>query len=339
MRVVFLGNAAWSVPSLEALAASHHRPVLVLTRSARPAGRGSRLQRTPVAEAAERLGLPLMEIETVKTGPGFEALAEQAPEILVVVAYGEILPKAVLDVPSIAPVNVHFSLLPRLRGPAPVQRAILETGTDLSSILPKLRAGQRRRIIRERLWGLTGVTTIRMDEGVDTGPILMQQEEWIRVEDDAGSLGERLARLGGSLLVKTLDGLERGTIKEQPQDESQATYAPKLAREDRLIRWAEVSSEDDVLRTIPALSPEPGAETYFRGRLLKLFRASAANPEQVAERDIGPGEIMVGPNGELLVGTMHWPVVLEEVQPEGKRRMRGTEFVRGYRPQEGEILG
>jgi methionyl-tRNA formyltransferase len=317
MRVVFLGNAPWSVPSLEALSESRHRPMLVLTRTARPAGRGSKLQRTPVAEAAERLGLSLMEIETVRTGPGFGALVEARPEVLVVVAYGEILPKAVLQVPYVAPVNVHFSLLPKLRGPAPVQRAILE----------------------ERFPGLTGVTTIRMDEGVDTGPILLQAEEWIRASDDAGSLGERLAQLGGSVLVKTLDGLEHGRTEERPQDDSEATYAPKLTPEDRVIRWGEAPSESEVLRMIPALSPEPGAETVFRGRLLKVFHASAADHRQAAERDLGPGEIGVGPKGELLVGTTHWPVVLEEVQPEGKRRMRGTEFVRGYRPQEGEILG
>src|SRR5206468_11922950 len=126
MRVVFLGNARWSVPSLEALAGSSHRPVSVLTRSARPAGRGSKLQRTPVAEAAEALGMPLKEIDTVKAGLGFDVLVEATPEVLVVVAYGEILPKAILDVPTVAPVNVHFSLLPELRGAAPVQRAILD---------------------------------------------------------------------------------------------------------------------------------------------------------------------------------------------------------------------
>jgi methionyl-tRNA formyltransferase len=317
MRVVFLGNAPWSVPSLEALAESRHRPVLVLTRTARPAGRGSKLQRTPVAEAAERSALPLMEVETVKSGPGFEALLDAGPEVLVVVAYGEILPKAVLDLPSVAPVNVHFSLLPKLRGAAPVQRAILEEGFP----------------------GLTGVTTIRMDEGVDTGPILLQAEEPIRVGDDSGSLGERLAQLGGSILVKTLDGLEGGAIEERPQSDSEATYAPRLTPVDRLIRWAEASSEEEILRTIAGMSPEPGAETVFRARLLKVFRASEADHQQAAGGDLGPGEIGVGPKGELLVGTKHRPVVLEEVQPEGKRRMTGMEFVRGYRPQEGEILG
>src|SRR5437667_301649 len=169
MRVAFLGNAEWSVPPLEALAGSSHRTSAVVTRAPRPAGRGGRPRATPVAEAARRLNLPLREVETVKGGAGFEALLASRPDALAMVAYGEILPKAVLDLPRIAPVNVHFSLLPELRGAAPVQRAILD--------------------------GLvvTGVTTIRMDEGMDTGPILLRAEEPIDPEDDAGSLGDRLA--------------------------------------------------------------------------------------------------------------------------------------------------
>jgi methionyl-tRNA formyltransferase len=312
MRVVFLGNAPWSVPSLEALAGSSHRPVLVLTRSARPAGRGSKMQRTPVAQAAERLGLPLMEVETVRSGPGFDALVEAKPEVLVVVAYGEILPRAVLDVPSVAPVNVHFSLLPELRGAAPVQRVILD-GLDR-----------------------TGVTTIHMDEGVDTGPILMQEEEPIRPEDDAGSLGERLAGLGGRTLVQTLDHLASGALPPRPQDEARATYAKKLTPEDRVLRWDE--GPEMVVRRVRALSPDPGAETRFRDRLLKVLRASTAE-EAVAPAGLRPGEIMVGPKGELMVGVTRRPVVLGEVQPEGRRRITGMEFVRGYRPKKGEILG
>jgi methionyl-tRNA formyltransferase len=315
MRVVFLGNAGWSVPSLEAVAASSHRPVLVLTRSARPAGRGNALKRSPVAEAAERLGVPLLEIETVKTGPGFDALFDARPEVLVVVAYGEILPSSVLDVPTVAPVNVHFSLLPRLRGPAPVQRAILE--------------GEEP----------TGVTTIRMDEGVDTGPILLQRTEPVWMHDDAGDLGEALAKLGGQVLVETLDGLERGELRERPQEESKATYAPKPGPGDRRIRWADASGEGAILATIAAMSPDPGAETSFRGRLLKVFRAAPADRAPGARRDLRPGEILIGPGGELVAGTPHRPLVLEEVQPEGKRRMSGAEFVRGYRPDPGEILG
>src|SRR5438874_7082325 len=211
MRVAFLGNAAWSVPVLETLAGSPHRPVAVVTREPRPVGRGNRPTATPVAHAARRLELAVEEVATVKSGGGFEALARAAPDVLAGVAYGEILPRAVLDVPAVAPVNVHFSLLPELRGAAPVQRAILD---GLAA---------------------TGVTTMRMDEGMDTGPILLQAEQAIDEADDAGSLGERLAAIGGRLLVDTLDRTEAGILEGRPQDEGAATYAPKLTSADEII--------------------------------------------------------------------------------------------------------
>jgi methionyl-tRNA formyltransferase len=313
VRVVFLGNASWSVPSLEAVAGSPHELVLVITRSPRPAGRGNRLTPTAVAESARRLGLPLQEVETVKSGEGFDALARAAPDVLAVVAYGEIVPKTVLDVPAVAPVNVHFSLLPALRGAAPVQRAILE---GLST---------------------TGVTTIRMDEGMDTGPILLQGEEKIWPQDDAGSLSARLARLGGRLLVETMDRMEAGSLLERPQDEAKATYAPKLGPEDRVIDWS--LNEALVLRRILAMSPDPGAETRFRGRLLKVYKADAADSQVASMQQGEPGEIFLATEQALAVETGYWPVVLEEVQPEGKRRMSAAEFVRGHRPEVGERLG
>ncbi len=312
MRVTFLGNAPSSVPSLEAVAASSHEISLVATRVARPAGRGSALVRTPVAEAAEGLGLPLVETETVKSGGGFTALRVSEPDVLAVVAYGEILPVEVLEMPSVAPVNVHFSLLPRLRGAAPVQRAIME--------------GARA----------TGVTTIRMDAGMDTGPILLQAEEPIRDEDDAGTLGERLAALGGRLLVETLDGLESEAIEEQPQDDAGATYAPKVRGDDRVIDW--IVSADEIARLIRAMAPEPAAQTTFRGKILKVFRASPPGGF-LAGRAGSPGEIVVASNEGLAVATGGGVLRLEEVAPEGRKRMSSADFVRGYRPEVGEILG
>lgn len=308
MRVVFLGNAPWSVPSLGGLALSRQDAVLVLTRTPRPAGRGKKLTPTPVAEAARRLGLPLMEVDTVRSGDGLDALVDADPDILAVVAYGEILPAAVLQVPRVAPVNVHFSLLPKLRGAAPVQRAILERAET------------------------TGVTTIRMNEGMDTGPGLLQIEEPIRPDDTAGTLGGRLAELGGRLLVETLDGLEAGTIVEHAQDDSQATYAPKLTAQDEVINWSEPHVA--VLARIRALAPEPGASTTFRGRGLKIFGAVGLSHATNGP----PGEVLTS-GAYLIVGTSDMPVGLEEVQPEGKRRMSGAEFVRGYRPVPGERLG
>ena len=312
MHVTFLGNAPSSVSSLEAVAASSHEISLVATRVARPAGRGSALVRTSVAEAAERLGLPLVETETVKTGGGFTALRASEPDVLAVVAYGEILPEEVLEMPTVAPVNVHFSLLPKLRGAAPIQRAIMD--------------GARA----------TGVTTIRMDAGMDTGPILLQAEEPIHDEDDAGSLGERLATLGGRLLVETLDDLESGAIEEQPQNDAAATYAPKVKAGDRIIDW-NVSAEA-IARLIRAMAPEPVAQTTVRRKILKVFRASVAHGSR-DEAAGTSGEIVVASNEGLAVATGGGVLRLEELAPEGRKRMSGADFVRGYRPEVGEILG
>ncbi len=254
-----------------------------------------------------------METESAKSGPAFDALAGASPDALAVVAYGEILPAAVLGLARVASVNLHFSLLPKLRGAAPVQRAILE-GLDT-----------------------TGLTTIRMDEGMDTGPILLQASEPISVDDDAGSLGSRLAVIGGRLLVETLDGIEKGTIEQRPQDEAAATFAPKLKPQDRRIAWERNAS--DVLRQIRAMAPEPGAETSLRGRTLKVHRASVASDAIAFEGDGDPGEIVVASAETLAVATAHLPIVLEEVQPEGRTRMSGAEFARGYRPRLGERLG
>ncbi len=307
MRVTFLGNAPWSVPPLEALERSSHEVALVATREPRPAGRGGRLTPTAVAEAARRIGLPLAEVATVKRGPGLEALRASEPDVLVVVAYGEIVPKEVLDIPRAAPVNVHFSLLPALRGADPVRHAILE-GLEV-----------------------TGVTTMRMDEGMDTGPILLQAEEAVRPEDDAGTLGERLADLGGRLLVETLDGLESGRVEERPQEHDRATLAPKIPRDREWIDWTEAASR--VTRWVLALAPDPGARTRFRGKVLKVYRARPADGEGE------PGVVLTAAGEGPTVAAGEGAVILDEVLPEGRRRMSGAEFSRGYRPEPGERLG
>ncbi|HXF72022.1 MAG TPA: methionyl-tRNA formyltransferase [Actinomycetota bacterium] len=312
LRVAFLGNDRWSVPSLEALAASRHRVALVVTRPPRPGRRGGGPVPTPVAEAARALGLPLLETPTVRSGPGLEGLRAAAPDVLVVVAYGEILPAEVLGLAPRGAVNVHFSLLPELRGAAPVQHAILQG-------LPR-----------------TGVTTMLMDEGLDTGPVLLRAEEPVRADDDAGSLGARLAALGGRLLVETLDRLERGELEPRPQDEARASYAPKLPPELRRIDWT--APAERIVRVIRALSPEPGAVTRFRGRTLKVLRAAAERAGAPADPSRA-GEVVAGDGGGPVVAAGRGAVRLLEVAPEGRPRMSGADFARGYRPAPGERLG
>jgi methionyl-tRNA formyltransferase len=306
VRAVFLGNDAWSVPSLEKLADSPHEVVLVATRVPRPAGRGGKLRSTPVADAARMLRLTLAEVETVKRGSGLEQIRGAAPDVLVVVAYGEILPKEVLESPRMAPVNVHFSLLPALRGADPVRRAILN-GVDVS-----------------------GVTTIRMDEGMDTGPILLQKEEPILMSDDAGTLGARLAQMGGDVLVRTLDRLEAGDLEERPQDDAAATLAPKLRPEEEWVDWSEDGAR--VGLRVRALAPDPGARTRFRGRVLKVLRA------RVGDGDGEPGSVATVSKDSVAVAVSGGVVFLDVVLPEGRKSMSGAEFVRGYRPEVGERL-
>jgi methionyl-tRNA formyltransferase len=249
----------------------------------------------------------LHEVETVKRGAGLALLGSLELEVLVVVAYGEILPAEVLRIPRRAPINVHFSLLPELRGPAPVQRAILEGMVS------------------------TGVSTMVMDVGVDTGPVLLQAQEAVDPDDDAGALGARLAALGGRLLVDTLDRLAAGTLEPQPQDEARATYAPKLTPEERLVDWAEGASQ--IARRVRALAPEPGATTQFRGSPLKILSATER------DGDGEPGTIVSVSKDGFLVAAGNGALAPIELAPAGRKRMTAGEFIRGFRPAVGERLG
>ncbi len=307
LRIAFLGNDRWSVPSLRAIAGSRHEVGVVITAAPKPAGRGNELRPTPVAEAAREAGLPLHEVETVKAGAGADALASSAPDLLVVVAYGEILPQAVLGLPAIAPVNLHFSLLPELRGASPVQTALLE-GRDG-----------------------TGVTTIVMDAGTDTGPVILQRTEVIEPGDDAGSLGERLASIGAEVLVETADLFANGAVEPRPQDEAAATFTKRLGPEDRVLRWSEPAR--DLVNRTRAMAPEPGASTRFRGEDLKILRAEAV--PAVGE----PGTIVDTSKQGFVVATGEDGFRAIELAPAGRRRMRVSDFVNGYRPVVGERLG
>jgi methionyl-tRNA formyltransferase len=309
MRIAFLGNDPWSVPPLEALAADPETEVaLVLTNPPRPAGRGSRLTPTAVAEAAARLGLPVDKVHGVRAEDGSGALTAAAPEILVVVAYGELLTRTTLDQAQRGALNLHFSLLPRWRGASPVQHAIL--------------AGD----------AVTGVSVMQMDEGLDTGPVLASIEERIHQDDDAGVLGARLATTGGALLVGTLHRLARGDVTPQPQDDTAVTLAPKLGPQDRVIDWEEPAAS--IALHVRAFAPEPGATTMFRGAGLKILRGA---PEGVGSSD--PGSIFSDDPRGVTVGTGAGGYRLLEVAPAGRRRMPAADWARGVRFRAGERLG
>jgi methionyl-tRNA formyltransferase len=313
MRVAFLGNDSWSVAPLRALADAPDIEVdLVVTNPPRPAGRGSQLTATAVADEARTLELPLLEVDRIRDGEGFDALDSLEPDAIVVVAYGEILTPDVLDIPRLGAVNVHFSLLPRWRGAAPVQRAILEGD------------------------GATGVTVMLMDEGMDTGPVLATVETAIDPDEDAGSLGARLAELGCPLLVETLHGLDDGTVAPTSQDHTAATYAPKLLPEERTIHWDEPAN--NIVRRIRSLAPDPGAVTTFREGRLKVLVARAIDESERTADPAVPG-VVERWDRDPLVRT--WPGLVEllEVAPAGRKRMSGEEWARGAKIRPGERLG
>jgi methionyl-tRNA formyltransferase len=328
-RVVFLGNDPWSAIALSAYleAGDGAAPALVVTRVPRPAGRGSALRPTAVADLARARDLPLVEAETARSGPGLAAIRDAQPHVLAVVAYGELLPRDVLDVPSHGCVNLHFSLLPRWRGAAPVQWAIL--------------AGDP----------VTGVTTMLMDEGLDTGPILQQTEVPVAPGEDAGSLGARLAGVGGTLLHRSIASLTGGTLTPMSQPREGATSAPKLAAEDRRIAWSETAATID--RRVRAFAPDPAAGAVFRGGTLKVLRGEPdtlrSEPDTArGETDLARGrpDPSGGVPGTLLAPDTGVPVLtgegvyrLLEVAPAGRRRMSANDWARGARFEPGEILG
>lgn len=306
LRVAFLGTPEVAVAPLHALLGSPHRVIGAVTGPDRPRGRGMGLQPPPVKARALEAAVPVLQPPTLRDAGVRGELAALGADVFAVAAYGKILPKEVLEIPPLGCVNLHFSLLPRLRGAAPVQWALLQGYT------------------------LTGVTVIQMDEGMDSGPILARLEEPVLPEDTAGTLEARLGARGASLLVETLGRLERGEVRPVSQNEALATYAPKLSPEDARIDWAEEAGA--IVNRIRAFNPKPGAWTAWRSRRIKVWRAVVAPDVATA----GPGTIEVTSPEILAVDSGTMKVVLEEVQPEGSRRMSAAEFARGYRPITGD---
>ena len=311
MVVVFAGTAEFAVPSLEALAAGPHQVAAAYTRPDRPAGRGRRVAANPVKAAAAELGLPIEQPESLRVEAARERLAGYRPDLVVVAAFGLLLPPDVLAVPAAGCVNVHASLLPRWRGAAPVQHALLAGDAE------------------------TGVTIMRMDAGLDTGDLLLSRTCPIRPDDTGETLTRRLARLGAAALCAAMAGLERGRLEARPQDDSKATFAPRIRKEDALVDWSRGAVVLE--RAVRAFAPRPGAFTFAGGEPLRLLRAEAGadgSPPLPA-----PGTVTAAGRDGIEVQTGAGRLRILRLQRPGKRPMSASEFLNGRSLPPGRRLG
>ena len=314
LNLVFCGTPRFAVPALERLVEAGHSVSLVVTQPDRPRGRGMEVSVSPVKAAASRLDISVSQPAAIKNNSEFrDQLAAIHPDAIIVVGYGRIIPQWMLDLPRLGNLNLHASLLPRYRGAAPIQWAIANGES------------------------VTGVTTMRIDAGLDTGDILMQRESPVAAEDTAETLGLKLASIGADLMVETLRGLDTGQVQPTPQDHSQVTLAPILKKDDGRMDFAR--SANDLFNRLRGFQPWPGAFTIFKGKTLQVHRA---HPLQHEVR-LTSGEIAVA-GSHLFVGcgkdiNTNTRLELIEIQLEGKRRMTAQEFINGYRPRSGNRLG
>jgi methionyl-tRNA formyltransferase len=307
LNLVFAGTPSFAVPTLDELVNAGFKVRLVVTQPDRPQGRGMQLTASPVKQRALHLGLPITQPDKIKYNQEFRSqLTALQPDAIVVVGYGRIIPDWMIELPRFGNLNVHASLLPKYRGAAPIQWAIASGET------------------------VTGVTTMRIDQGLDTGDILLQRELPMVLEDTAETVAPRLASIGAELMRETLRGLQAGTLQARPQDPTQATLAPILTKEDGRIDFQRSAIE--IWNRLRGFQPWPGAFTTFRGKNLHITSAKPTNQE------IPEGEVRMEGN-LLLVGCgQNTSLELLEVQPEGKKRMPVQAFVNGYRPYSGERL-
>lgn len=308
LSLVFCGTPRFAVPTLEKLVAAGHRVQLVVTQPDRPKGRGLELVASPVKESAIRLNLPITQPERIKNNEEFRAeITRLNADAIIVVGYGRIIPQWMLDLPRYGNLNLHASLLPKYRGAAPIQWAIARGET------------------------VTGVTAMRIDAGLDTGDILIQQELAIAPDDTSETLAPRLAKIGAELMVETLQGLQEGSIHSRPQDNLQASLAPILKKEDGLMDFSRTATE--IYNRLRGFQPWPGAYTKFRGKNLQVLKAKPAT------MPLPPGDLRAE-GDRLFVGCgQDTALELIEVQLEGKKRTSTHAFLQGYHPKRGERLG
>lgn len=308
MKAIFLGTPEFAVPTLDAMAAASHQIVEVVTQPDRSRGRKQQVQPSPVKTAALRHGIPLFQPERIRRPEAVEHLRALMPDVMVVVGYGQIIPQSIIDIPQYGIINVHASLLPELRGAAPIQWSIA------------------------RGFERTGVTTMRIDAGLDTGDVIDRWETVIGPDETAPELSVRLAQAGAQLLVRTLAALENGAAHPEPQDDSRATLAPILKKEDGRICWQ--YSAQRIHNLIRGFQPWPGAHTVFRGQSIHLWRSRLAQ-----QRWSLPPGALVHEKGVFAIGGDGASLELLEVQLEGRKRMPADVFANGHRLTQKDVLG
>ncbi len=311
MRIAFFGTSLFAVPALQMLTHSEHEIAVVVTQPDKPSGRGRDIHPSPIKQTAADLRLPILQPLKVKS-PEFQSDFEGlgSLEAAVCAAFGQIIPTTILDLPTLGFINIHPSLLPKYRGAAPIQRAIM--------------AGEE----------VTGITIMQMDAGLDTGPILLQKKILIEPNENAGELSKRLSEIGAKMALETLDLLGKGKIVPQPQNDELATYAPIITPEDTVINWTETAAQ--TINRIRGVSPRPGAYTKWKGKILKIISASLEENESIYPN---PGAVISVSTHGIHVASGKGSVLLKEVQPENRRLMTAAEFARGARIRSGDLLG
>jgi methionyl-tRNA formyltransferase len=306
-RVIFMGTPEFACPTLQRLIDRGEQVVAVVTQPDRPKGRGQKLMSPPVKELALKYGLPVIQPIKVRDPDVIERLRELRPDVLVVVAFGQILPKALLEIPPLGCINVHASLLPRYRGAAPLNWCIVNGETE------------------------TGVTTMLMDVGLDTGPMLLKRSTPLDGNEDIVSLHDRMSIMGAELLSETLDGLAAGSIVPQVQDGDQSCYASMLKKEDGLVNWNRDAGS--IHNQVRGLVVWPGAYTFLDGLVLKIYRARVSTGSGL------PGQVLRADKKGLEVACLTGSLIIEEVQLAGKKRLDIASFLSGYAISEGTLLG
>ncbi|MGG3311663.1 methionyl-tRNA formyltransferase [Paenibacillus lautus] len=312
MNIVFMGTPAFAVPSLEMLIAKGYSIAAVVTQPDRPQGRKKVLTPTPVKEAALRHGIPVLQPQRLRNPEAVAELARYKPDLIVTAAYGQILPKSVLDMPSLGCLNVHGSLLPAYRGGAPIQRSIINGES------------------------VTGITLMYMAEGLDTGDMIARTEVPIEDDDTAGTMFEKLSQAGAELLLRELPRLVKGKVEAEPQDEMKATYAPNLTRDDEKIDWNRTSRE--IYNQIRGLVPFSGGFTLWNGEVFKVWAAAKPDSAQKPSGDAQPGTVLELHEKGIIVKTGDGALTLLRVQPSGKKAMDAAQFVRGTSLTAGTVL-